>query len=88
MSLRFLEGVNWGIIAGNLVLRLGMSGLAPKWVSLASNETDPGLCQNALKSDMKKSRINPIWGQYDLFYVLNLIYYETMANLNYISYIL
>ena len=51
----------------------GMVGLAPKWVRLAPNETNPGLFQirfqciwrrvpNALKSDLKKSRICPIWG--------------------------
>ena len=54
----------------------GMVGLAPKWVRLAPNGTNPGLFQirfqciwrpapNALKSDLIKSRICPIWGQSD-----------------------
>ena len=53
--------------------RPGMVGLAPKWARLASNGSDPGLFQNifqyiwlnepnVLKSDLKKSRICPIWG--------------------------
>ena len=47
----------------------GMVGLAPKWVRLAPNGTNPGLfsagAPNALKSDLKKPRICPIWGQSD-----------------------
>ena len=54
----------------------GMVGLAPKWVRLAPNGTNPGLFQirlqciwrgapNALKSDLKKPRICSIWGQSD-----------------------
>ena len=50
--------------------------LAPKCVSFAPNRTNPGLFQvrfhciwrpapNALKSDLKKSRICPIWGHSD-----------------------
>ena len=53
-----------------------MVGLAPKWVRLAPNGTNPGTFQirfhciwrgasNALKSDLKKPRICPIWGQSD-----------------------
>ena len=44
-------------------LGAGMVGLAPKWVRLAPNWTNPG--PNALKSDLRKSRICPIWGQSD-----------------------
>ena len=55
---------------------IGMVGLAPKWVRLATKGTNPGLFQirfqyiwrgapNALKSDLKKPRICPIWGQSD-----------------------
>ena len=54
----------------------GMVGLVPKWVRLAPNGTNPGLFQirfqciwrtapNALKSDLKKPGICPIWGQSD-----------------------
>ena len=54
----------------------GMVGLAPKWDRLASNGTNPGLfpirfqciwrgAPNALKSDLKKPQISPIWGQSD-----------------------
>ena len=42
----------------------GMVGLAPKWVRLAPNGTNPG-APNALKSDLKKPRICPIWSQSD-----------------------
>ena len=53
-----------------------MVGLAPKWVRLAPNWTNPGLFQirfqciwrgapNALKSDLKKPLICPIWGKSD-----------------------
>ena len=58
----------------------GMVGLPPKWVRLAPTETNTGLFQirfqyifaqrqNVLKSDLKKSRICPIWGQSDPFWV-------------------
>ena len=60
-------GQSWDLLSG-------MVGLAPKWVRLAPNGTNPGLFQiifqciwrpapNALKSDLKKPRICPIWGQ-------------------------
>ena len=57
-----------------------MVGLAPKWVRLAQDGTNPGVffrsgsenfgslkkrIQNVLKSDLKKSQICPIWGQSD-----------------------
>ena len=61
------------ILAGflHVVIRIswpGMVGLSPKWLRLAPNGTNPGLFQmatNALKSDLKKSRICLIWGQSD-----------------------
>ena len=45
----------------------GMVGLTPKWDRLSPNGTNPGLFQIrfALKSDLKKPRICPIWGQSD-----------------------
>ena len=48
-----------------------MVGLAPKWIRLAPNGTNPGLFNirfqwiNALKSDLKKPGICPIRGQSD-----------------------
>ena len=59
--------------------RTRMVGLALKGVRLAPNGTNPGLFQirfqciwrpapNALKSDRKKPRICPIWGQFDQTY--------------------
>ena len=47
----------------------GLPNLDPKWVRLALNGTNPALRQNILKSDLKKSRICPIWGQSDPFWV-------------------
>ena len=52
--------------------RTGMVGLAPTWVRLAPNGTNPGFFRsdfsafgagalNVLKSDLKKPRICPIW---------------------------
>ena len=57
-----------------------MWGLSPKWARIIPNGTHPGLFQirfqyilaqrrqNVLKSDLKKSRICPIWGQSDPFW--------------------
>ena len=59
------------------ILNTGLVGLAPKWVRLAPNGTNPGLFQIRfqriwrrapiilLKSDLKKPRICLIWGQSD-----------------------
>ena len=57
------------LLHSNLSLT-GISELASMWVRLAPNGTDPGLfkirfryIQNVAKSDLKKSRICPVWGQ-------------------------
>ena len=58
----------------------GMSDLGQKWARVVQNGTNLGLFQirfqyilaqrqNVLKSDLKKSRICPIWGQSDPFWV-------------------
>ena len=41
----------------------GMSDFGTKWVKLALNVTN--LKENVMKSDLKKSQICPIWGQFD-----------------------
>ena len=55
------------------VSRVMHASLAPKWVKLSQNGKNPGLFQirfravrqNVPKSDLKKSRIFPILGQFD-----------------------
>ena len=47
-------------------LTAGMVGLDPNWVRLAPE------APNALKSDLQKPRICPIWGHSDPIWMLNL----------------
>jgi len=63
----------------------GLLDLGPKWVRLAPNSTNlenfsdqisvdfGSPSQNILKSDLKKSRFCPIWGQYDPLFKINVI---------------
>ena len=81
VTLQHFKSRDWlaGIPGDNFTLvcwsqqNTGMVGLAPKWVRLAPNGTNPGLFQirfqyiwldepNVLKFDLKKFRICPIWG--------------------------
>ena len=56
----------------------GVSTLASSWASLGRNETNRGLFKisfgapKCTETDLKKSQISPIWGQYDPIRMANL----------------
>ena len=59
----------WHTCRDTLVVEPGMVGLAPKWVRLAP-------APNTLKSNLKKPRICPIWGQSEPLWTWSQTYHS------------